>query len=87
VHHLFPVFSNARDHFQQHLLTQGVATAIHYPVPVNLQPAFSDLGIREGQLPVSEAAARRALSLPLYPKLEDAQIERVARAALAFKEG
>ncbi len=53
-------------------------TVIHYPVPLHLQPAYRDLGGREGDFPVAEKAAREILSLPLYPELEDNQVRRIA---------
>ena len=53
-------------------------TGVHYPIPVHLQPAYRDLGYADGDFPVSEAAARAVLSLPIYPELTAAQIGEVA---------
>jgi UDP-2-acetamido-2-deoxy-ribo-hexuluronate aminotransferase len=54
----------------------GVPTAVHYPLPMHLQPVFEHLGQREGTFPVSEAAARRVISLPMHPYLTE-QHQRV----------
>ena len=56
----------------------GVQTAVHYPIPVHLQPAYRDLGYQPGDFPVAEAVGREILSLPVYPEMTDAQVEEVA---------
>lgn len=58
-----------RQHLQQQLQAAGIPTAIYYPVPLHLQPAFQYLGYRPGDLPVSEACAQDILSLPMHPYL------------------
>jgi dTDP-4-amino-4,6-dideoxygalactose transaminase len=58
----------------------GVATGIHYPIPVHLQPAYADLGYRRGDFPESERFAEETLSLPMFPELTEAQVERVCAA-------
>ena len=55
----------------------GIATLIHYPIPLHLQPAFAHLGCRVGELPVAEQAAREIFSLPLYPEMTAAQVAAV----------
>lgn len=56
----------------------GIPTAVHYPIPLHLQPAFSYLGCAEGSFPVAEACSRRVMSLPMGPDLtEDQQISVV----------
>ena len=59
-------------------LANGVQTGIHYPIPVHLQPAYADLGYREGQFPQAERAAAEVLSLPMYPELSSTQRETVS---------
>ncbi len=59
----------------------GVPTAVHYPLPLHLQPVFANLGQGEGSFPHSEAAARRVISLPMHPYLTDEQ-QRTVVAAL-----
>ncbi len=77
VYHVFAVRLPNRDAWRAHLGEQGVQTGVHYPVPVHLQPAYADLGYGRGAFPVAEAVAGEVLSLPLYPELTDAQIDRV----------
>jgi dTDP-4-amino-4,6-dideoxygalactose transaminase len=84
VHHLYVVRHPRRDALAAFLKERGVATLIHYPIPLHLQPAFASLGAGEGSLPVAETAAREILSLPLYPELTDDQAQRVAAAVRDF---
>jgi UDP-2-acetamido-2-deoxy-ribo-hexuluronate aminotransferase len=58
----------------------GIPTAVHYPLPLHLQPVFEHLGQGEGRFPVSEAAARRVISLPMHPYLTEADQVRVVQA-------
>ena len=69
-----------RDFFETRMKTLGVPTAVHYPLPLHLQPAFGHLGLREGRFPVAEAAARRVISLPMHPYLTEDDQVRVVRA-------
>jgi len=67
-----------RDGLRDALRGGGVGTGIHYPVPVHLQPAYSGrLAAYPSGLPETERAARQVLSLPMYPQLEDAAVQRV----------
>ncbi|WP_457427950.1 DegT/DnrJ/EryC1/StrS family aminotransferase [Roseateles sp. P5_E7] len=81
--HLFVVRHEARDRLQQALAEQGIATMIHYPVPPHLQPAYAELGLGPGDLPISEAIHAEVLSLPLWPGLQEAQVDAVIRAVKA----
>ena len=69
-----------RDQVQQHLKQSGIPTAVHYPIPLNQQPAVADPAAR---LPVGDAVAQRVMSLPMYPGLDAATQERIVRALLA----
>jgi dTDP-4-amino-4,6-dideoxygalactose transaminase len=80
VWHVYAVRAAERDAVRRKLADAGVATGIHYPVPVHLQPAYSDLGYGPGDLPVSERLAREFLSLPIYPELGSEQIAYVCDA-------
>ncbi len=71
---------NDRSAFQGELKSRGIPTAVHYPVPLHLQPAFAFLGEGEGDFPMAEAAARRVVSLPMHPYLTSDEQERVADA-------
>ncbi|MBA4344360.1 MAG: erythromycin biosynthesis sensory transduction protein eryC1 [Methylibium sp.] len=81
--HLFVVRHADRDGLQQRLAAQGIGTLIHYPVPPHLQPAYAELGYAEGDFPIAEAMHREVLSLPLWPGMSEAQIERVIAAVRA----
>ena len=62
------------------LAAEKIGTGIHYPIPLHLQKAYVGLGVRRGELPVTEAAAERILSLPMFPTLTEADQKRVADA-------
>jgi len=84
VYHVYAVRSHQRDALQGSLQTQGIQTGIHYPIPVHLQKAYTDLGYRRGEFPHSEKAAAEVLSLPMYPELSEAAIEQVTQAIRSF---
>ncbi|WP_020676377.1 DegT/DnrJ/EryC1/StrS family aminotransferase [Geopsychrobacter electrodiphilus] len=60
-----------RDRFVKNLKGKGVPTAVHYPIPLHLQPAFTYLGYKNGDFSVSEKVASRIVSLPIYPYLSE----------------
>ena len=72
-----------RDAVQKRLQESGIPTAVHYPVPLHLQPAFASLGLGEGSFPVSEAAAKRVMSLPMHPFLSPIKQESIVSALAA----
>ena len=80
VYHLYTIRLKEREALQSALHQEGIATGLHYPIPVHLQPAYADLGYRAGAFPVAERAAAEVLSLPVFPEMTDAQIEQVAAA-------
>lgn len=81
--HLFVVRCGRRDELMAGLAAAGVETAIHYPVPPHLQPAYAELGYGEGSFPVTEALHRQALSLPIGPDLSDAEVSTIIAAITA----
>jgi dTDP-4-amino-4,6-dideoxygalactose transaminase len=82
--HLFPVRTERRDELRLFLESRGIETAIHYPLPLHLQPAYAFLGNRRGDFPVSERACETVLSLPIYPSLSDEQVDLVIEAVSDF---
>jgi dTDP-4-amino-4,6-dideoxygalactose transaminase len=86
VFHLYVVQIRNREALQNHLGKAGIGTGIHYPVPLHLQKAYQDLGYRLGDFPVSENAASKILSLPMFPGLTYEQQERIAQTILDFVE-
>jgi dTDP-4-amino-4,6-dideoxygalactose transaminase len=83
VYNSYTVRSPRRDQLQTELHAAGVQTAIHYPIPVHLQPGYADLGYGRGAFPVAEQAAAEVLSLPMYPELTSRQIAAVTEACVA----
>lgn len=83
-YHLYVVRHPRRDDLKKFLEDNGVGCAIHYPIPLHLQKCYADLGYKQGDFPVTEKAARECLSLPVYPELTDAQIDRVADVIKKF---
>ncbi len=79
VYHLYVIQAEERDTLRNQLSAADIETGLHYPVPLHLQEAYSQLGYREGNFPVTEHLCHRILSLPMHPCLTDEQIEYVAR--------
>lgn len=77
VWHLFVVQTPKRDSIITRLKSCGVETGIHYPVPLHLQPAYQNLFRRSLRLPVSEKAAERLLTLPMYPEMSESSISKI----------
>ncbi len=80
VYHLYVIEVENRTHVQEVLSGRGIATGIHYPIPIHLQPAYADLQLGAGSFPRTESSAKRILSLPLFPELTEEQIDRVVGA-------
>ena len=80
VYHVYTLRTEDRDALQATLYAEGIQTAVHYALPVHLQPAYDDLGYSRGAFPQAEKAAEEVLSLPLYPEITDAQIQKVTQA-------
>ncbi len=71
VFHLYVIRVRRREALRRHLAAHGIGTAVHYPVPLHLQPAFRDCGLKRGDLPRAERACREILSLPLWPYMPE----------------
>lgn len=84
VYHLYAIRTARREELRVHLRERGIGMAVHYPVPVHLQPAYARLGYRRGSLPVTEGAALSLLSLPMYPDLSPDAPAIVAKAITQF---
>jgi dTDP-4-amino-4,6-dideoxygalactose transaminase len=74
VYHLYVIRSKERDALAGYLSDKGIATALHYPIPLHLQKAYSYLNHKTGDFPVAEKCCREILSLPIYPEITDEQI-------------
>jgi dTDP-4-amino-4,6-dideoxygalactose transaminase len=84
VYHLYVIRCRERDALKRHLDACGIATGVHYPIPLHLQPAFAHLGYRPGDFPVAETAAQEVLALPMYPEMSDAAATHVGDALRAW---
>jgi dTDP-4-amino-4,6-dideoxygalactose transaminase len=82
IFHLYVVQVENRAAIQESLNLRGIATGIHYPIPIHLQEACRALGYRRGDLPLTEQASARILSLPMFPELTAQQRESVVDALL-----
>ncbi len=80
VYHLFVVRTDRRDEVREGLGARGIASQIHYPLPVHRQEAYRYLGYPEGSWPEAEAWCRETLSLPFSPAMEENDLSRVASA-------
>ena len=77
-YHTYVIQSDRRDELQAYLAQRGIGTAIHYPVPIHLQPAARELGYRKGQFPAVERQAQRILTLPVNQSLSEDDVRYVA---------
>jgi dTDP-4-amino-4,6-dideoxygalactose transaminase len=84
VYHTFVIQAERRDELKAFLLSRGIETSIHYPIPIHLQRAAADLGYPPGSFPNAERQAGSVLSLPIYPELTDAQRTLVVESIRDF---
>ena len=80
VYHLFTVRLKDREGVRTTLAERGIATGVHYPIPLHLQPVNTWMGLGEGAFPESERAAQEVLSLPLFPEMTEEQVDLVCGA-------
>ncbi len=84
VYHHYVVRSDRRDALRAHLGAAGIASALHYPIPIHLSEAYANLGLAKGEMPVAERLALRSCSLPIGPLQSEEEIERIAAAVNDF---
>ena len=84
VYCLYTIRARERDELQKKLGAAGIQTAVHYPLPIHLMPAYTDARYKAGDFPVAEASARTVLSLPMHAHLTASQVERVASEVIKF---
>lgn len=80
IFHLYVIRVPDRESLMEHLKELGIATGLHYPIPIHLQPAYAELGYERGDFPVTEAYAETIVSLPIFPELDDEKVAYVAGA-------
>lgn len=74
-----------RSDIQKKLSELGIPTAVHYPVPLHLQPVFAGLGLREGNFPISEAVGKKVMSLPMHPYIDEDSMRYIVSLIVAFQ--
>ncbi|MGE5429461.1 MAG: DegT/DnrJ/EryC1/StrS family aminotransferase [Syntrophomonadaceae bacterium] len=89
VYHLYVVqlrngLAEDRSRLAEYLRENGIATGLHYPIPLHMQKCFSHLGYKKGDFPVAEKLASGSLSLPMFPELTEQQVEYVAKKIKDF---
>lgn len=84
IYNQYSLLCPLRDQLRAALAEQGIGTEVYYPVPLHLQKCFAYLGYSPGDFPVSERVAKEVLSLPIYPELPPADLQRVAERVHAF---
>jgi dTDP-4-amino-4,6-dideoxygalactose transaminase len=84
VYHTFVIQAERRDALRAFLTSRGIGSNVHYPVPIHLSNAGRELGYAAGSFPVTEAQADAIVSLPIYPELEEREIDHVCTEIEAF---
>lgn len=86
VWHIFAIRVNNRNDFVKYLNNNNIESLIHYPIPIHLQPAYKDLNIKKGDLPVCEIISEQEVSLPLYYGLKNKEIDYIINILNGYKE-
>ncbi|MBI2119329.1 MAG: DegT/DnrJ/EryC1/StrS family aminotransferase [Elusimicrobia bacterium] len=84
VRHVYAIRAKKRDELAQFLKENGIATGVHYPIPLHLQKAFEYLNYKEGDFPVAEKIAKEILSLPIFPELKNSEIKKIVECIAKF---
>lgn len=84
IYHLYVVRVKARKQFQDYLKSNGIGTSIHYPIPLHLQKAYSDMPYNEGDFPITEKYAEEFVSMPMFPELKKDEIEYVGKVVKKY---
>lgn len=87
VFHLYVIRHPNRDKLRAFLQEKGISTGVHYEKPIHLQKAYSHLGYKEGDYPISEKVMKEIVSLPMYPELTELQIKHVCDTIKEFENG
>ena len=84
VFHQYVIRAQRRDELRKFLAERRIGSEVYYPLPLHLQPVFSYLGLKPGDLPVSEQAASEVLALPMFPELTESEIRLVVENIAEF---
>lgn len=84
VYHIYAIETSKRNGLTTFLKQKGIVTNIHYPIPIHLQIPYRKEGYKEGDFPVTQEKAKKLLSLPMFPELEEGEIEYVCACIREF---
>lgn len=84
IYHVFVIRCDKRDELELYLSNRGIGTVKHYPVPMHLQEAYADLGLKRGALPIAEKISETVLSIPMYYGIKDDEIQYVIECLNSF---
>ncbi|HEY6302501.1 MAG TPA: DegT/DnrJ/EryC1/StrS family aminotransferase [Terriglobales bacterium] len=84
VFHQYVIRAQRRDDLRKFLAERKIGSEIYYPLPLHLQPVFSYLGLKAGDMPVAERAAQEVLALPMFPELSESEIRWVVESIAEF---
>ena len=84
--YVYPIMVSERERFVEYMRHHSITTAIHYPIPPHLQPAYSDLGYGVGSFPITESISKKIVSLPIDPFIKAEEMEYVTENVLNFYE-
>lgn len=87
VFHLYVIRTKEREKLAKRLWENGISTQMHYPIPIHLQPAYENLGYKNGDFPVTERLADEILSLPMFPQLRPSEINYICDQIKSFYRG
>ncbi len=84
VYHLYIIRSERRDELMEFLKERGIASGLHYPIPVHMQAPLAEFGYKQGDMPLTERICDEIVSLPMYPELTEEQIRLVCETIREF---
>jgi dTDP-4-amino-4,6-dideoxygalactose transaminase len=88
VYHLFTILCQDRSDLARYLDAKGIDNAIHYPIPIHMQPIYREIyGSKQGKYPIAEDLANRMLSIPMFPGLTDEQVDTVSSCIIDYCGG
>lgn len=85
VYHVFVIRCDKRDELEKYLADNGIGTVKHYPIPMHMQGAYTDLHIAEGELPIAEEISKTVLSIPMYYGMNDEEVGYVIKVLNEFR--
>lgn len=85
IYHVFVIRCDRRDELERYLNENGIGTVKHYPIPMHLQEAYKELGLKQGNLPIAEEISNTVLSIPMYYGMTDEEVEYVIEVLNRFE--